>query len=310
MTSDRSVQGGPRSTTVTDRPDVPGLAMHLYDQDGWSVIEISGELDIQGVPELRRLLLRAGHQLVLDLRGVTFVDCGGLRTIVGPVSGGARRRIVAEENGHVHRLLRLTGWEKSVALYTSVDDGGARPHVSDVLHVPAGTLGRALDQVQREVDVLRGDLLGTGRAGVAEPLRQGGAHGGHRAGRLVRLRGAEVAGGDRRPRPRGRPSAARPGGWRPRVRGSRPRGCASRWRRRRRARAGACGRAPGTRRSARSARRRCRPRRGPPRCGPAGRASSGRAARRASPACWRSSGRGRAPTGCARSAMVRIGAPW
>ena len=95
--------------------------MHLYDQDGWSIIVISGELDIQGIPELRRLLLLAGHRLVLDLRRVTFIDCGGLRTIVGPLSGAAPRRIVSEENGHVHRLLRLTGWEASVALYASVD---------------------------------------------------------------------------------------------------------------------------------------------------------------------------------------------
>jgi anti-anti-sigma factor len=98
--------------------------MHLYDRDGWSVIEISGELDIEGVPELRRLLLRAGHQLVLDLRAVTFVDCGGLRVIVGPVSGSAAvlRRVVSEENGHVRRLLRLTGWEQGVAVYDSVDE--------------------------------------------------------------------------------------------------------------------------------------------------------------------------------------------
>ena len=121
MTSDRSVPGVPRSTTVTHRPGIPGLELHLYEVDGWSVIEISGELDIQGVPELRRLLLLAGHQLVLDLREVTFVDCGGLRTIVGPVSG-APRRIVVEEIGHIHRLLRLTGWEKSVALYPTVED--------------------------------------------------------------------------------------------------------------------------------------------------------------------------------------------
>ena len=126
MTSDRSFPGVPRSTTVTHRPEIPGLAMHLYELDGWSVIEISGELDIQGVPELRRLLLLAGHQLVLDLRGVTFVDCGGLRTIVGPASG-APRRIVAEEIGRIHRLLRLTGWEKSVALYPTVDDAVRAP---------------------------------------------------------------------------------------------------------------------------------------------------------------------------------------
>jgi anti-anti-sigma factor len=107
--------------TVANPPELPGLAMQLYEQDGWSVIEISGELDIQGIPELRRLLLLAGHQLVLDLRRVTFVDCGGLRTIVGPVSG-APRRIVAEEIGHLHRLLRLTGWEESVTLYPTVED--------------------------------------------------------------------------------------------------------------------------------------------------------------------------------------------
>ena len=99
----------------------PALALHLYEQGGWSVIEISGELDIQGVPELRRTLMRAGHHLVLDARRVTFVDCGGLRTIVGPVTSNARRRVVAAENGHLHRLLRLTGWEASVSLYTSVD---------------------------------------------------------------------------------------------------------------------------------------------------------------------------------------------
>ena len=113
----REERAVPTEGSVQDRP---GLEMHLYDRNGWSVIEISGELDIQGVPELRRLIMRAGHSVVLDLRRVTFVDCGGLRTIVGPVSG-APRRIVAEEIGRIHRLLRLTGWEKIVAVYTSVD---------------------------------------------------------------------------------------------------------------------------------------------------------------------------------------------
>ncbi len=130
MTSDRSVRGAPRSTTLADLPTRPDLELRLYDRDGWSVIAISGELDLQGVPELRRLLLRAGHRLVLDLRRVTFVDCGGLRTIVGPESGAGsgagsgavRRRIVSEEDGRVRRLLRLTGWEPSVAVYSSVDE--------------------------------------------------------------------------------------------------------------------------------------------------------------------------------------------
>jgi len=119
-----SVDRGTHSTTVADRTEPPILEMRLYDRDGWSVIEISGELDIQGVPLLRRLLLQAGHRIVFDVRQVIFVDCGGLRLIVGRAPDPARlvRRIVAEENGRVHRLLRLTGWEKNTSIYASVDD--------------------------------------------------------------------------------------------------------------------------------------------------------------------------------------------
>ena len=103
--------------------------MRLYDRGGWSVIEISGELDIQGVPLLRQLLVRAGHQFVFDLTRVTFVDCGGLRLIVGSVSPGASptRRVVSPQDGKVRRLLRLTGWESSVLLYDTVDEAVREP---------------------------------------------------------------------------------------------------------------------------------------------------------------------------------------
>ncbi len=119
----------PGSATVFDGPDQPGLTMRLYDRDDWSVIEISGELDIQGVPLLRQLLLRAGHQFVFDLTRATFIDCGGLRILVGPVSAGSTptRRLVSEEYGKVRRLLSLTGWESKVLLYESVDEAVRTP---------------------------------------------------------------------------------------------------------------------------------------------------------------------------------------
>jgi hypothetical protein len=45
------------------------------------VVAICGEVDIQSAPELREELLRAirrgGPQLIIDLGGVTFLDCAG-----------------------------------------------------------------------------------------------------------------------------------------------------------------------------------------------------------------------------------------
>jgi anti-sigma B factor antagonist len=120
----------PQAATLVVRPvETPALNMRLYDRGGWSVIEITGELDIQGVPLLRQLLVRAGHHLVFDLTRVTFVDCGGLRIIVGSVSPGASatRRVVSQENGKVRRLFRLTGWDRSVLLYDTVDEAVREP---------------------------------------------------------------------------------------------------------------------------------------------------------------------------------------
>jgi hypothetical protein len=50
------------------------------------VVAICGEVDIQSAPELReellRVIRRGGPQLIIDLGGVTFLDCAGLNMLV------------------------------------------------------------------------------------------------------------------------------------------------------------------------------------------------------------------------------------
>ena len=54
-----------RSTELAARfPNDAPLTIRLYPRDGWSVIEIDGELDIQGVPSVRRLRRRWASRLV------------------------------------------------------------------------------------------------------------------------------------------------------------------------------------------------------------------------------------------------------
>lgn len=83
-----------------------------------STVEVGGELDIATGPRLSEgveFLLRAREaRLVLDLAGVTFIDCAGLSALlairrVARSLGGSVS--VVEASPCVRRLVRLTGLE-------------------------------------------------------------------------------------------------------------------------------------------------------------------------------------------------------
>ncbi len=78
----------------------------------------TGELDIAGAPVLDAALVRAAEvhvtDLVLDLRGVTFIDSSGIRCVLDAHhrarTNGARLRILSGlEAGVVFGLAGLTG---------------------------------------------------------------------------------------------------------------------------------------------------------------------------------------------------------
>ena len=73
-----------------------------------------GDLDIAGAPELEETLslALASHAtaIVIDLRGLEFVDSTGLRTLVqAPQSEGGERVSFVEGNDHVQSVFRIAG---------------------------------------------------------------------------------------------------------------------------------------------------------------------------------------------------------
>ena len=117
------VAPGPALDLVATTHDVAATTSRLYHRDGWSVIEITGELDIQGVPSVRRLRLRAGPRVLFDLRGVTFIDCSGLRAISGPDAFGRPSCVfVCGTTGRARLLLELFGADWGLSFYASVDE--------------------------------------------------------------------------------------------------------------------------------------------------------------------------------------------
>ena len=65
---------------------LPGPALSVRGQDGYTIATISGEIDIASAPVLRvqlvGLLRPDASRIVIDLSGVTFCDASGLAVLV------------------------------------------------------------------------------------------------------------------------------------------------------------------------------------------------------------------------------------
>jgi anti-sigma B factor antagonist len=83
-----------------------------------AVVAVSGEIDIASGPQLRDHLLgvihRHGTRLVLDLSGVTFIDCAGINVLLA-----ARRRAMLE--GGSLRVLRASQRVRKILALTRLD---------------------------------------------------------------------------------------------------------------------------------------------------------------------------------------------
>jgi len=96
----------------------------------WSVLAVSGELDLATAPSLRervREITPGGPlKVALDLTGVGFVDSSGLGAIVACLKHvrelGGDLVLVAPDASPVAKLLSLTGLEPSIARVPSLHD--------------------------------------------------------------------------------------------------------------------------------------------------------------------------------------------
>jgi anti-anti-sigma factor len=92
-----------------------------------AVLPLQGDLDVAGATAaLKRLLaldLRGGAQLVLDLRGVTFIDSTGVRLILQAREHAFRQAagfVVVRGPEAVMRVLELVGLEDQLDLVDSL----------------------------------------------------------------------------------------------------------------------------------------------------------------------------------------------
>jgi len=111
------------------------LGLTVRERDGWSVLSVSGEIDMATAPGLRErlhaLLADDKSKLIVDLDDVGFLDSTALGVLVGALKrarteGGEVR--IASTQPRVRKVFEITRLDSAFDLFDSVDEAvrGAR----------------------------------------------------------------------------------------------------------------------------------------------------------------------------------------
>ena len=94
----------------------------------WTVVEIHGEVDVSSVPQVREHVLTCieagGHRLIVDLRGVPFIDSTGLGVLVS-IAKRIRAHVgdlkLVITNPDILQIFRITSLHRALRIYDSVE---------------------------------------------------------------------------------------------------------------------------------------------------------------------------------------------
>jgi anti-anti-sigma factor len=108
------------------------LEAHTSVSDGVAVVRLSGELDLAGAALVERELDRvvgrdAPHTVVVDLRGVAFMDSSGLRSVVVADARGREEGwelVLVRGPEAVHRVFELTRMAERLRWAASPEEAG------------------------------------------------------------------------------------------------------------------------------------------------------------------------------------------
>jgi len=112
---------------------MPTLELEVGAQAGWQVLRVRGEVDISTAPRVRSqlmsLLSDGDPHLIVDMEGVRFLDSSGLGALVSALklarSRAGEMRLVCEGQRSVRKVLEVTGLERVLDRYDSVEAAAA-----------------------------------------------------------------------------------------------------------------------------------------------------------------------------------------
>src|SRR4029077_14345255 len=109
------------------------LELEVDQKAAWQVLTVRGEVDVTTTPRVRAqlisLLSERNPRVIVDLEGVDFLDSSGLGALVAALKLAQSRsgdlRIVCDRQRSVRKVLAVTGLERVLERYDSVDAASA-----------------------------------------------------------------------------------------------------------------------------------------------------------------------------------------
>ncbi len=105
-----------------------------------AVVRVEGEVDIASAPALRSLLTRANHarDVLVDLSGVTFMDCAGLSALLQARAQHAGRLALRSPPPSLRRILVALDIEDAFTIMDGEEVAAAEPHHVSARSAAAG----------------------------------------------------------------------------------------------------------------------------------------------------------------------------
>jgi anti-sigma B factor antagonist len=111
------------------------LSLATKDARGWTVVGLTGEIDVATAPQLREYLagICAGEAgIIVDLTHVSFLDSAALGVLVGAMKRAAARgrslRLVCPRD-RIRDVFALTGLTKVFRIHETLDGASAGTNV-------------------------------------------------------------------------------------------------------------------------------------------------------------------------------------
>lgn len=98
-------------------------------EDGLTIVDVEGEIDVYTAPRLRELLIdlvnKGNFKLLVNMEKVDFLDSTGLGVLVGGLKrvrahDGSLELVCTQER--ILKIFRITGLTKVFGIYASVDE--------------------------------------------------------------------------------------------------------------------------------------------------------------------------------------------